>query len=887
MRRGKFQSGIRVPLNGLRPSPRLFAPLARPRQNQPVKVTRNLDLSMRSRLVALTNRGARSLLLFVVAMGPIRSGIAAADDGIAFFESKIRPVLVERCYKCHSNQPRAPKGGLRVDSREALLRGGDSGPAVVPGKPEGSLLFQAICYDGDAVEMPPNEKLPDQVLADFRRWIASGAAYPQSEHSRTTNSVGNGLLASRDFWAFRPASQPRIPAIRDRSWPRSDADCFILAKHEARGLQPVSDADRYTWLRRVSLDVSGLPPSREQIADFIADSSPQAYERVVDRLLASPAFGERWARHWLDLTGYADQIGTANDIFAEHAWRYRDYVIAAFNADKPFDRFVREQVAGDLLPYDSIEERAANLVATGFLLLGDLTIVEADKAKLRIDVVDQQVDKVGKAFLGLSIGCARCHDHKFDPISQRDYYAVAGIFQSTESIRRAEWGVWSWPMFVRLPETLSQQVERVAESSRHRQRFTALTGERDRAKKRQAEISARLQGKARVEATERVALEKGRRELDARLAGLNRDIEHAEFFAPAAPVAFAVHDSSAPADMRITIRGNAHALGDSVPRGFVSAISHNRAPSISKRESGRRQLADWIASADNPLTARVVANRIWQHLFGEGIVRSVDYFGARGDVPSHAELLDSLAARLISSSWSQKCLIRHLVLSRAYRMSSAHNTQANAIDPENRLLWRMNRRRLDAESLRDSLLAVSGSLIACRGGPGLPLEYPENTGGLGKGGVNPPSFRLVRFRPEQQFVRTVYLPVVRSMPQPGPAEVRNVFDFTLPGELAGQRAVTTVPTQALFLTNAQVLKKQALELARRTTRLATTDTRLDYLWLLALNRPIMAVERAEAVAFLGEVRSLNTAVDAASQEIHAWSELSQAVLTSNEFLVRL
>jgi hypothetical protein len=785
------------------------------------------------------------------------STTAGTDEGTAFFESRIRPVLVEHCYECHSSRSRSLKGGLRVESRGGLVRGGDSGPAIVPGKPDDSLLVKAVSYDGEVTEMPPTGKLPDRVIADIRRWIASGAPDPRQDAASTTKPVGIDDAAGRDFWAFRPPHRPELPAIGDTSWPGQDLDHFILTKLEARGLRPAPDADRYTWLRRVSLDLVGLPPSSAEIKEFINDPSPQAHERIVDRLLASPAFGERWSRHWLDLTGYADQIGTANDLFAEHAWRYRDYVIAAFNADKPFDRFIREQIAGDLLPYKRVEERASNLVATGFLLLGDLTVVEADKAKLRVDVVDQQVDKVGKAFLGLTLGCARCHDHKFDPIPQRDYYAIAGILSSTESVRKAEWGVWSWPTVVELPETRSQQAEREAKLARHRQEIQGLKARRSRAKQ------------------------------DALKKELDTDIEHAEFFAPAVPVAFSVRDSPRPADMRITIRGDAHAPGDSVPRGFVKVVSRGQPPSIPPGESGRRQLADWIASGENPLTARVAVNRIWQRLFGEGIVRSVDYFGRRGELPSHPELLDHLAIRFVADGWSQKRLIRRLVLSRTYRMSSVLETRAASVDPDNRLLWRMNRRRLDAEALRDSLLAVAGKLVTCKGGPGLPLEYPENTGGLGKGGVNPPYFRLARFRPEQELVRTIYLPVIRSAPQPGPAEVRNVFDFTQPGEFTGQRAVTTVPTQALFLMNSGMVKQRALELAERIGTVAGQDARLNTLWLRVLGRPITDAERADSVALLAEIRALNADSDPASRELHAWAELCHALLASNEFLVRL
>jgi len=821
------------------------------------------------------------------------SAWADTDEGTAFFESRIRPVLVEHCYKCHSGRTKSPKAGLRLDSREAVLRGGGNGPAIVPGKPDDSRLMKALSHEGDVPEMPPDEKLPDRVLADFRRWIASGAPDPRMESGAVTKPIGGDVPSGHDAWAFQPPRYAGVPSVRDTSWARDELDRFILAGLEGKGLRPAPDADRYTWLRRVALDLVGLPPSPEQIVAFINDPSPRAKERVVDRLLASPAFGERWARHWLDLTGYADQIGTANDIFAEHAWRYRDYVIGAFNADRPFERFIQEQLAGDLLPYGTAHERARNLIATGFLVLGDLTVVEADKAKLRVDVIDQQVDKVGKAFLGMTLGCARCHDHKFDPIPMRDYYALAGIFSSTESVRKAEWGVWSWPMVHELPETPAEQAERRARFERRRQAIGALTAERERAGHRIGEIGAILQGQGKggrskgIDAAAREALEKERRELQARVVKLATDIEHAEFFTPAVPVAFAVHDAARPGGMRITIRGNAHALGDLVPRGFVRVVSQNRPAPFPSAESGRRQLADWIASGDNLLTARVAVNRIWQRLFGEGIVRSVDYFGSRGETPTHPELLDALALRFVAGGWSQKRLIRSLVLSRAYAMSSAYDSRSDAVDPDNRLLWRMNRRRLDAESLRDVMLAVAGTLTACGGGPGLPLEYPENTAGLGKGGVNPPSFRLARFRPEQEFVRTVYLPIIRSGPQAGPAELRNVFDFTQPGEFAGQRPVTTVPTQALFLMNAKILKRRSLELARRTTAVPGDRARLDGLWLRVLNRPITSAERADSASFLAEVRNLDSRGAPASRELRAWAELCHALLASNEFLVRL
>ncbi len=830
------------------------------------------------------------VVLAMLANSAVRAG---TDDDIAFFESKIRPVLVASCYKCHSGQTKAPKGGLRVDSRAALLRGGDSGPALVPGKPDESLIIKAINYEGAVVEMPPKEKLPARVLADFRRWVAAGAVDPRVDTSVVARKTAEvGPRTNTDFWTFRPPVRPGVPSVRDKAWPRNAVDYFLLARLEEHGLRPVPDADRYTWLRRVSLDLVGLPPSPAQIAEFVIDRSPSADERAVDRLLASPAFGERWARHWLDLTGYADQIGTSNDLFAEHAWKYRDYVIAACNGDTPLDRFIHEQIAGDLLPSDRAEDHARNLVATGFLLLGDLPVVEADKDKLRVDVIDQQVDKIGKAFLGLTIGCARCHDHKFDPISQRDYYALAGIFQNTRSVGKAEWGVWSWPTVVKLPESQAQAAEREARLASHQQKVAALRAESEQARQR-SEAIARILNDPHGAAfpkdkSGRDALEAEKRGLDGRIGAIAGQIEHAEFFAPTASLAFAVNDVAQPTDMRITIRGDAHALGELVPRGFITVLARNQSVTIPKGASGRKELADWIASAANPLTARVAVNRVWQALFGEGLVRSVDYFGTRSDPPTHPELLDFLAKQFVEDGWSRKTLIRRLVLSRAYRMGSTHDAHASSVDPENRLLWRMNRRRLDAESLRDSLLAVSGRLAPSMGGPGLPLEYQENSGGLGKGGVNPPSFRLARFRPEQEFVRTVYLPVIRSAPQPGPAEVRNVFDFTQPGEFAGQRFVTTVPTQALFLMNAHLLKQRARDLAELTlTTVAVENNRLDSLWLTALNRPITDAERVDALAFLADMRDVHRTLAPAARELRAWAELCHALLASNEFLVRL
>ncbi|MGK0190004.1 MAG: hypothetical protein ACI9R3_005823 [Verrucomicrobiales bacterium] len=775
---------------------------------------------------------------------------AVEDPAAAFFEKEIVPVLERRCYECHSHESGKAKSGLVLDTRSGWEHGGDSGPALIPGNPNESLIIAAVRYGNVDTQMPPKGKLPEGEIALLEKWVAMGAPDPrQSEVSAEKTSVD--IEAGRKHWAYQPIRESASPAVKEGQWPLTASDTFLLARLEGEGIRPAAETDRYTWLRRVSLDLTGLPAIPEEVAAFIADDSEDAFARVADRLLGSRAFGERWARHWLDLTGYADQVGTANNVMATDGWRYRDYLVDAFNADKPFDRFVREQIAGDLIREGTVEERAAALIATGFLLLGDIDIANSNKDQMRVDVTDQQVSKVGTAFLGMTLGCARCHDHKFDPIPVEDYYAIAGIFQSTDSTYKIDRGVWSMVKTVDLPETKAQMAERAALAKQHEEQLIAWKQERDLARKNKQ---------------------------DAEVRGLNRRIEHAEYFKPATPQAIAVSDDAAPSDMRITIRGNAHALGKVVPRGFLQVASSTPAKPIPNDRSGRLELADWIVSPENPLTARVTVNRLWQKFFGEGLVRSVDYFGLRGETPSHPELLDHLANRFVSSGWSQKKLIRDLVLSRAYRMGGHHDSRAAALDPDNRLLWRMNPQRLDAESMRDSLFAVSGVLQTSNGGPALALEYPENVNGLDPKNVNPPGFSLTTYRPGQKRQRTLYLPIIRSGAQPAPAELRNLFDFTQPAIMSGQRPITAVPTQALFLMNSDELKQRAAELASRTvSETSKPAERISQLWLLTYGRPISEEETSDTLRFL----------ESLPQDESAWVDLCHALLASNEFLMRL
>ena len=798
-------------------------------------------MRLSERLLRVTRRVSGFLL--VLSLLPT----AHAEDGMAFFDAQVLPLLQSRCYECHSHEKKI-KGGLALDLKSGWEVGGDHGPAIVPGDLSKSHLVEAVRYQNPEMEMPPKGKLAAREIEIFEKWIAMGA--PDSRLGAVASKPPRviDLEAGKQFWAFQPVRNPPPPAVKDSRWPLGHTDRFILAKLEAQHLTPAPDADDYAWLRRVCLDLTGLPPSPQDIVRFTSDGSQQGREQVVDRLLQSQAFGERWARHWLDLVGYADQIGTSNSVFAEHAWRYRDYVIDAFNADKPFDQFIREQVAGDLLPESSPQKRAANIVATGFLVLGDVEIVAVDKLKMEHDLIDQQVSKIGTAFLGMTLGCVRCHDHKFDPIPQTDYYAIAGMFRSTDSTYKTENGVWSSVQKTELPETPEQLANREALTASYEARMKALRAQREAAVKAKKEVK-----------------------------GLDAEIEHAKFFAPVVPKAFAVHDRAQPADMCITIRGNPYALGEKVKRGPLRVASWAEFPAIPAKQSGRLQLADWIADSRNPLTARVTVNRIWQKLFGEGLVRSVDYFGTRGEAPSHPELLDYLASRFVQNGWSQKQLIREMVLSHAYRMSSAQSDLAAAADPDNRLLWRMNRQRLDAEALRDSMLAISGKLARSRGGPSLPLEYPENVTSLSPKAVNPPAFKFSKMRPIHDFERTIYLPVIRTAAQPGSAKLRDVFDFTQPAQISGKRAETAVPTQALFLLNSDTVRARATETAKSLVDSEPNPgARLEALWLRILSRPITSSERDDAVQFIDSL-----------PPDKAWVELCHALLSSNEFLHRL
>ena len=789
---------------------------------------------------------------------------------VEFFEKKIRPLLADNCYNCHSANTNS-HGGLRVDDRNGLIVGGGRGPAVVPGQPEKSLLLQAVRHTHKDVKMPPKKHLSDEQIGDLTRWIKEGAAWPRAKLPASLAKINPEYARLRkEHWAWQPLRKTNVPVVRDAAWPRSDADRFILAKLEEKNLKPVRDADRLDLLRRVTFDLTGLPPTPAQIDAFLQDQTPGAFEKVVDRLLASPAFAERWGRHWLDVARYGESTGSARNLPYPHAWRYRDYVIDAINSDKPYDQFIREQIAGDLLPAGSQKERDQQLIATGFLALGVRDVNQRFKVRFVMDNIDEQIDTVTRSVLALSASCARCHHHKFDPIPVTDYYALAGIFASTDlltGLRNKMGGggldYYDTDKLISLRPKASQ--------------------ERKRQEEKIAQAKANLE-KARAEL--RVLLNdpdksKGGPAREKKLAAARQKINkiQTELIAlndPAAngPVAMGARESKTIGDTEIRIRGEAEKLGPSVPRGFLSVIQIPNAPAINSKQSGRLELAHWLTSPENPLTPRVIVNRVWKHLFGKGLVSSVDNFGVTGDRPSHPELLDHLARRFVEDGWSVKKLVRTIVLSRAYQLR-ADSTPANiAADPGNRLIWRHSSRRLDAEEIRDAMLAAAGNLDRTRSGG----SAASNMKVIELTNIGAEAKRIL-LAADTSNQRSVYLPLVRTL-VPRSLEV---FDFAEQGMVTGSRDTTTVPTQALYLLNDPFVQKQALALAKRVLGSADLDDRgrVHLAYRLLLTRSATAKECERAQHYLAEYEA--AAGKETNPRVAAWTSLCQAILASAEF----
>lgn len=728
-------------------------------------------------------------------------------SGVAFFESKIRPVLVKHCYDCHAGAN--AEGSLRVDTLASLRAGGERGPAIVPKHPHDSVLLAAISHVDADLKMPPKgSKLADSIIADFRKWTEMGAPAPKLDDEPESPQQWNGFDAAADHWAYQTPSLKTSPRVEDDAWARSDVDRFILAALAKEGLAPSADAKPRTLLRRLHFDLVGLPPSRDAMERFLAATKSSgidaSLELEVDALLRSPQFGERWGRHWLDIARYGESSGGESNVSFPYAWRYRDYVIDAVNADVPYDQFLTEQIAGDLLPFDDDSQRARQLIATGFLAVGTKNLGENNDAKFIADLVDEQIDSLTRAVLGSSVACARCHHHKFDPFSMDDYYGLAGIFASTKTY----FGTFTSPANNRggdplvLPRVSGQRIfnpslppDKFEELKTRQAKLAAIRSEIDAARE------AAFAGK---EPKKTFTL----REVLAniwQLGPVEGKLETLDDQGKALPVAMGVLDAEI-TDVPMLARGEIGHEGDIVPRGFPPAIAVNDTPLIPQNQSGRLELARWLTRPDHPLTSRVYVNRVWKHLFGQGLVATVDNFGTTGGQPSHADLLDTLALRFAEDGWSTKGLIRQLVLSRTYRQSSTFNPEAFQQDPENRLRWRMPKRRLEAEAIRDAMLSVSGELDLKRPGGShvarIIGDRPISLIGLDK--------KLPRDL-DGVTHRSVYLPVIRDrLP-----DVLNLFDFAEPSLVTGERETTNVPVQAFYLMNSAFVQQRAQELAVR------------------------------------------------------------------------
>src|SRR6478736_6488861 len=760
-----------------------------------------------------------SVLSFAHAAEPAKTVAKAGDpappsaDDLQFFETKIRPLLTDHCYKCHSHTATKIKAGLLLDSREGVRRGGDTGPAIVPGKPDDSLLIQAIRYTDADLKMPPEDhggQLTAVETAALTEWVRRGAPDPRVSAS-VAGSKDYGPN-SKNHWSFQPLKKPALPAVKDQAWAQSPVDHFVLARLEAAGLAPSPAADKRTLIRRATFDLTGLPPTEAEMQRFLADDSPDAFAKVVDRLLASPHYGERWARYWMDVARYSDTKGDApkrDDPRFPDAWTYRDYLIEAFNTDKPYPQFITEQLAADRLVIAAANKAKAAgqeapsdqhiLAALGFLRLGN------QHDGRRNDIIDDRIDVTSKAFLGLTVSCARCHDHKFDPIPTQDYYSLYGVFANTAE-----------PKSIFLEPTLQTKLPDTPELQAYLQKTRELQARSDDVQKQYAEFRQ-----------SRTRDPQKRREL-ARAEGLVlREIGALEMNDPGAPPrAHALTDVSNPHDYPVLLRGEVQNTGQIVPRRFLTVLSPDdkKRPEW-KKGSGRLELAQAIADPKNPITARALVNRIWQQHFGAGFVGSPDDLGNMGGTPSHPELLDWLATQFIEQGWSIKQLHRAIMLSSTYQQGSQPNPAGLAADPDNHLLWHYAVHRLDFEEIYDSLLAVAGTLDPTIGGrPVTPLSTGFGTR------------------------RAMYFLIDRR----NPPELLTQFDFPNPDTPSGRRQTTTVPQQALFLMNSPLVVETARKLTHRPefARFDRDEDRVTSLYLAIFQRPPTDEEIALGLAYV-------------------------------------
>jgi hypothetical protein len=702
-------------------------------------------------------------------------------EALELFERTVRPTLIRHCYDCHSADADQLEAGLRVDHAAGLLTGGDSGAAVVPGDPDESLLIAAIEYDG--YQMPPDQKLPAETIAGFRRWIQLGATDPRVETSppATASTKSIDWTAAQSFWAFQPPALSSLPRVSSTEWPRRRHDTLVLARLEAAGLSPSPQADPSTLRRRLWFDLLGLPPSEEELAATAPPTSEESYAELVDQLLQRAEFGERWARLWLRLARYAEDqahiVGDDKSLFYPNAYRYRDWVIGAFNSDMPFDQFVRRQLAADLMGDEDHQ------VALGFLGLGP-KYYDRGRLEVQAEEWEDRVDTVSRTLLGLTVACARCHDHKYDPIPTSDYYAMASVFASTE--------MFNCPLPVDHTESASEEPEQTEKTAAD------------------------------------IAVEKKRRK-------------------PNPEEAIHIVREGKPTDLKVFVRGNVESPGEQVQRGFLSVLGGGSRPQFHEG-SGRRELADAIVHPDNPLTARVFVNRVWSELMGHRLVGTPSNFGTLGQTPTHPELLNDLAVRFVQNHWSVKWLVREIVTSSTYRQTSEADPALVTRDPSNVLLGRIQRKRLEVEAWRDSLLVASGRLERTLGGPSIRPDDPASTR------------------------RTVYSEVSRFQLNPMLA----VFDFPDANVHASMRSETTTPLQKLFVMNHPFVLQQAQALGDlwATRYPDASEVAVDRMYQRVFAREASPAERDLGLQFVRDAKDISS----------GWQLLAHALLASNEML---
>ncbi|MEO6786760.1 MAG: PSD1 and planctomycete cytochrome C domain-containing protein [Chthoniobacteraceae bacterium] len=945
---------------------------------------------------------------WIAAACGLTGGLRAAQptaEQLDFFEKQVRPILAERCYECHSAEKKQ-KGGLSLDTRESTLKGGDTGPALIAGEPGKSLLIEAVRYANHDLQMPPKKRLADGEVKALDDWVKMGAPDPRTAAVVAKHGRVIDIAEGRKFWSFRPLARVEPPIVKSAvpssqsSVPDGAAkgkklriencalsthpiDAFIRAKLNEKGLSPAQPADRRTLIRRATFDLIGLPPTPQEVDDFLADKSPDAFDKVIERLLASPHYGERWGRHWLDVARYADSNGMDENLAFGNAWRYRDYVVRAFNADKPFDQFLIEQIAGDLLPHSD-----EAITATGFLALGARVLAEPDMQKLEMDIIDEQIDTVGKAFMGMTLGCVRCHDHKFDPIAQEDYYAMAAIFRSTRSLAKEKIGVIKlWHEYsLATPQQLEEKKKFDADLKAKKAEVTAVSSKARAAVRaglqRQAAeylaAAALLPGKATAADAEPVAKARQldahlvlscrqyldlhpdagvfatwrelaqKRDADAvrahygplfaealvakkgpaydaladakgflalptkdadvldsatlaKIAAMNKEVEEFTAKQPDLPAIMGVEDGNVVKTLPVHLRGSYLTLGKPVERGFPEVMRTSFAqPILPAKQSGRLELARWMASSEHPLTARVIVNRVWRWHFGAGIVDSTDNFGVLGGKPSHPKLLDWLARTFIESGWSIKDLHRLIMKSAAYQQSSsvgdhelriadsspnaaiglasnpkseirikgrsgpeAGGSNPQLIDPENRLLWRANIQRLEAEEIRDAMLFTSGWLDMTIGGKTIPLRDKEFV-------FNHTSKDATTYESPR---RALYLPIIRN----NLYNMLEQFDYPDPTMPTGSRNSTVIAPQALIMMNAPVVMRSAGKLAARLAALPDDSQRVQRAYELLYSRPPTEREKADALALLRDF-------SATEKPERAWALLCQTLYAANEFI---